>query len=109
MKEHKFWKGMIIGAVVGGAVTLLDKDTRNYVWNGTKQAGRSAKSYTSNPSEAIRQLRLQYNHLTNRVADGAKDVLEVLNKVEALLDKVSEWEKEIEKDVEKIADHRDVS
>lgn len=109
MEEHKFWKGVVIGAVIGGAVTLLDKDTRNYVWGSTKQAGRSAKSYSSNPSEAIRQLRLQYNQLTNRLADGAKDILEVLNKVEELLDKVSEWEKEVEKDVEKIADQRDVS
>ncbi|WP_085505487.1 hypothetical protein [Thalassobacillus devorans] len=109
MKEHKFWKGVMIGAVIGGAVTLLDKETREYVFNSTKQAGVSAKSYTSNPSEAIRELRLKYNQLTNRVADGAKDILEVLNKVEELLDKVSEWEKEVEKDVEKLTDHRDVS
>ncbi|GGD04670.1 hypothetical protein GCM10007216_39110 [Thalassobacillus devorans] len=109
MNEHKFWKGVMIGAVIGGAVTLLDKETREYVFSSTKRAGVSVKSYTSNPSEAIRELRLKYNQLTNRVADGAKDILEVLNKVEELLDKVSEWEKEVEKDVEKLIDHRDVS
>ena len=27
MTSSKFWKGLVIGAMVGGAVTLLDKDS----------------------------------------------------------------------------------
>ncbi|MBM7553696.1 YtxH domain-containing protein [Thalassobacillus pellis] len=109
MENQKFWRGMLFGALAGGALSLLDRGTREYVWNGTKSCGQSAKNIANNPSQAIYTLRMRYSQLTNTLSEGAKDVLEVLDKVESMLETISDLEKEVEKDIEKIADKRDVS
>ncbi|MFD1020769.1 YtxH domain-containing protein [Thalassobacillus hwangdonensis] len=90
MSEHKLWKSMLIGAAVGGVFALLDQGTRNHVVSGAKRAGGSARNFTQHPSEAVRAFRLQYEQFGSRLAEGAQDILEALEKLEDILEKVSE-------------------
>lgn len=60
MSRSNLWKGLVYGAVAGGVIALLDKDTRSYTMEQTRDAGRKCRSYVKHPSEAIHNLRMCY-------------------------------------------------
>ncbi|WP_313893659.1 YtxH domain-containing protein [Psychrobacillus sp.] len=51
MSENKFVKGIVCGAVIGGALTLLDKSTRNAIINKTKYCQKQIQYYSKNREE----------------------------------------------------------
>ncbi|MFJ5772235.1 YtxH domain-containing protein [Psychrobacillus sp. NPDC093180] len=51
MSESKFVKGVVCGALIGGALTMLDNKTRNAVVQKTNSLGRQIKYYSTNRQE----------------------------------------------------------
>ncbi|GGA46150.1 YtxH domain-containing protein [Psychrobacillus lasiicapitis] len=51
MSESKFVKGVVCGALIGGALTMLDNKTRNAVVQKTNSIGRQIKYYSTNRQE----------------------------------------------------------
>ncbi|WP_419959659.1 YtxH domain-containing protein [Psychrobacillus sp. BM2] len=51
MSENKFVKGIIYGAVVGGALTMLDRKTRDSVMNKTRYIRNEIQYYSKNREE----------------------------------------------------------
>lgn len=51
MSESKFFKGVVCGALIGGALTMLDEKTRNVVVQKSNSIGRQIKYYGTNRQE----------------------------------------------------------
>lgn len=51
MSESKFVKGVICGALVGGALTMFDKKTRNAVVYKSRTIGNQIQYYSTNRQE----------------------------------------------------------
>ena len=89
MGKRRIILSMTIGAVVGGAVALFDKNTRSYA-KGRFDAAKSCSShFISNPSEAIHSLRNTFDELNQTIASGAENAINALEQVESTLEKVT--------------------
>lgn len=84
MSAHKFLKGIIYGAIMGGAVTLLDKDVRNQVFTEGKRWTNQVKNIVTNPQEKIEQIgnkislvQQSFHQLTEDVQFLADKALEI--------------------------------
>lgn len=109
MGQHKLWKGVFIGAVVGGAIMLIDRDTRKYVGEKSQTTGSACKNYMKHPSEAIHNLRVNYEYLSNRINKGVEDLLEILNKAEEMVNKVGEINQEVEQQLKAVDNSKEAS
>ncbi|WP_079479280.1 hypothetical protein [Halobacillus salinus] len=102
MGQQKLWKGMLIGAAVGGGLMLLDKDTRSYVGQRGRSAGSTCKGYIKQPSQAIHSLRVNYEYVSKQLNKGVEELLELLSKLEDMLNKVGEINKEVENQLKSV-------
>lgn len=80
----KFWQGMFWGALAGGAVTLLDKDTRQAVKDNCQKAGKNIAYVLKNPEEITGQVKEKANRLKTTVEEIGKDISFIASKVEEL-------------------------
>ena len=53
MSKSKFWKGVLFGAIAGGALSLLDRDTRTTVVAGCQKTTEKITYYVKHPQEAV--------------------------------------------------------
>ncbi|WP_173917298.1 YtxH domain-containing protein [Halobacillus sp. Marseille-Q1614] len=90
MDNNKLIKGMAAGALLGGAIMMLDKETRQYVIGKSKTAACSCRNAAQHPSEAIHTLRTNYESFSERLNNGIDQAIELLNKIEAALNKIGE-------------------
>ena len=51
MSENKFGKGILYGALIGGAVTMLDRKTREAVINKSRYVRNEIQYYSKNRDE----------------------------------------------------------
>lgn len=99
MQNNKMAIGVLIGALVGGLITLFDKKTRTATKTQCKNAKNKTNYYVKHPSEAIKNARIacnQFNDTFNKSADSAINALE---QVETTIDQLTNKEesrKEIE-------------
>ncbi|WP_057775349.1 YtxH domain-containing protein [Cytobacillus dafuensis] len=84
MGKSLFWKGVIFGAIAGGAVTLFDKNTRQSVMLNCKKATSELSYYVKNPSEAIGQVKEMTNNLKSTYEQVSEDLSFIVEKVEEL-------------------------
>ncbi|MBA2176444.1 YtxH domain-containing protein [Halobacillus locisalis] len=109
MGQHKLWKGVMYGAIVGGALMLLDKETRSYVGDKSRSAGTKCKGYIQHPSEAIHSLRMNYEYMSKQLNKGVEELLELLSKAEDMLNKVGEINQEVENQLKAVGDSKEAS
>lgn len=65
MSSNKLWKGMLIGAVVGGAVTLFDKEVRRQVATDSKRVGNQIKKVVTNPQQTVACVQNKINQFSD--------------------------------------------
>ena len=82
MSKDKLLKGMVVGAIVGGLLTLTDKDTRKYVKESMQNCSKQATFYMQHPTEAFHQLNVQYNYYSKQVSSSLTTVLGILNQLQ---------------------------
>jgi gas vesicle protein len=109
MGQSKLWKGVFAGAVIGGALMLLDRDTREYVGSKSRSVGSSCKGYVTHPSEAIHSIRVNYEYLSSRINKSIEDLIEILNKAEEMLNRVGEINQEVEQQLKAVDDPKEAS
>lgn len=109
MGQNKLWKGILIGAVVGGVVALVDKDTRTLVGEKTRSAGTKCQGYVKHPSEAIHNLRVSYESFSSQINKGVEDLLELLQKAESMLNTVGEINQEVKQQLKAVDDSKEAS
>jgi gas vesicle protein len=80
----KFWKGMFWGALAGGAVSLLDKDTRQAVKENFQKAGENIAYVIKNPDEIADQVKEKAIKWKTTVEEIGEDMSYLASKVEEL-------------------------
>ncbi|ESU32281.1 hypothetical protein G3A_12515 [Bacillus sp. 17376] len=104
--SKKFWMGMVIGALAGGAVTLLEKSTRQAVKEDLSKVSSSVSYVVKNPNEFIEDLRETANKVRVTVEQVTEDVAFITEKVEEIKDvppQVTELVKGTKETLRKIA------
>ncbi|MFC4388869.1 hypothetical protein ACFOZ1_13790 [Gracilibacillus marinus] len=81
-------RGMVIGALAGGALSLLDKDTRNYVNIKCKQTQVNVKYYAKHPSQFVQMIQSNYEKCSEQLTTGLAQTTEVLKQLENVTGKV---------------------
>ncbi|MYL50927.1 YtxH domain-containing protein [Halobacillus litoralis] len=109
MGQSKLWKGVLLGALVGGVAALLDKETRQYVGEKSRTTGAKCQSYMKHPSEAIHKVRVNYESFSAQVNKGVEDLLELLDKAESMLNKVGEINQEVKEQLRAVDDSKEAS
>ncbi|NIK11603.1 hypothetical protein ACKXGF_03595 [Alkalibacillus sp. S2W] len=60
----RLWqKGIVIGALTGFLLSLIQKDERQHVLDRSKQATGKMKQVYQHPSDSVRQLRMKLNNI----------------------------------------------
>lgn len=81
---NKFWKGILLGALAGGAISLLDKETRQAVAEGVKKGTKEVSYCITHPAEIAEKVREKAQELRNTVEQVSEDVSFIAEKVEEL-------------------------
>ncbi|MGB3103019.1 MAG: YtxH domain-containing protein [Psychrobacillus psychrotolerans] len=81
MSENKFVKGILYGAVVGGAITLLDRKTRDSVMNKTRYVRNEIKYYSKNREELKNNIEQQITKWKSVYDQFSSDAMYLTEKV----------------------------
>lgn len=101
-KNSKLLKGIVIGGVIGGVLTLLDSSTRNSLKETATDLKNTSKSMFTevkqNPTEVKDQMMTQFQQASNVLKDAIADAQKLYDRLNSdLFGKVSEV-KDISKD-----------
>jgi len=72
--NNKFVKGIIYGALIGGAMTLFDKEVRQQVLSEGKQKARQIKGVILNPRETIDEIQGKFDQVRNSIQQINRDI-----------------------------------
>jgi gas vesicle protein len=81
---NKLWKGMLFGALAGGAVSLFDRDTRQAVTSSCKKGAQTATYYIKHPNEAVTQVKETTQKIRTTIEQVSEDVSFISGQVEEL-------------------------
>ncbi|RSD26684.1 YtxH domain-containing protein [Mesobacillus subterraneus] len=84
--SKKFWMGMFLGALAGGAVSLLDKPTRQAVKEDFSKVSSGVAYAIKNPNEMIEDIKEAANKVRTTVEQVTEDVAFITEKVEEIRD-----------------------
>ncbi|MGP4108187.1 YtxH domain-containing protein [Virgibacillus sp. L01] len=79
--------GVLMGAIVGGLVSLFNNDARNYTKLKMNYAKNRSGYYMKHPSEAVRSARDSFDKFNKEFSSGAENAINALEQVENTLDK----------------------
>ncbi|XJZ27890.1 YtxH domain-containing protein [Bacillota bacterium Lsc_1132] len=82
--SNKFWKGMFVGALVGGALSLLDKETRAAMKENWQKAAHGAAVVVKNPKKVTNQIKETVQKVRTTVEQVGEDLAFIAEKVEEL-------------------------
>lgn len=82
--SNKFLKGIVIGALVGGAISLLDKQTRQTVMANCRRQREKLVSVVKNPENVVNQLRDTTGKIKSSVNQVTEDIIFITEKVNEL-------------------------
>ncbi|PPA70720.1 YtxH domain-containing protein [Jeotgalibacillus proteolyticus] len=86
-KNGKFLKGILIGAAVGGAITLLDSNTRKKVTSGSRGVKDSTMGLVSKVKENPSEVK---NDLQERIMSAVSTLKTAMNDAQNLYQKVND-------------------
>ncbi|MCM3667204.1 YtxH domain-containing protein [Mesobacillus subterraneus] len=84
--SKKFWMGMVLGALAGGAVSLLDKATRQSVKEDFSKVSNGVAYVVKNPENFIEDIKDAANKVRSTVEQVTEDVAFITEKVEEVRD-----------------------
>lgn len=88
MGKKTLFSSIAIGAVVGGALSLFNKETRSYVKQKSSEAADQASYYAQHPNEAISNLKQTVTDVTSKIEENKTGALNTLDQVENTIGKV---------------------
>jgi gas vesicle protein len=83
-KSNKFWKGMLWGALAGGAISLLDRQTRQAMKENCRKAADNVMYVIKNPGEITDQVKESALKIKTTVEEVGEDLSYIAGKVEEL-------------------------
>ncbi|MGP4042102.1 hypothetical protein ACTWP4_19670 [Gracilibacillus sp. D59] len=88
MGKQRLITGILTGAIVGGLITLSDRETRSYVTKKIQICGNKTAYFAKNPAEAIHQLNVNYAKCSEQLAAGLTSALNTLHRLQELTEKI---------------------
>jgi len=82
--SKKFWMGIALGAIAGGAISLFDKATRQSVKEDFNKASGSVAYIAKHPNEFISEVKDTVNKVKATVEQVTEDVAFIAEKVEEI-------------------------
>ncbi|MDY0942907.1 YtxH domain-containing protein [Priestia megaterium] len=83
-KRNKLVEGIVIGAIIGGAISLFDKETRNSVIQGSKKLKEKTTTLIQHPELVTDTVKEKYETIRTTIEQVSEDVSFVAGKVEKL-------------------------
>ena len=83
-KRNKLVEGIVIGAIIGGAVSLSDKETRSSVIQGSKKLKDKTTTLIQHPELVTDTVKEKYETIRTTIEQVSEDVSFVAGKVEKL-------------------------
>jgi len=81
---NKFWKAVVWGALAGGAVSLLDRQTRLAMKENCCNAAGSVANFAKNPGKVVKQVKQSALKFKAAVNEIGEDLSFIASKVEEL-------------------------
>jgi gas vesicle protein len=76
-KKNQFWKGMLLGALAGGAISLFDKQTRQIMKENVQKTSSKVTYILRHPGETAGKIRSTFEQVS-------EDISYLVDKVEEL-------------------------
>jgi gas vesicle protein len=102
--NNKFLKGVMLGAVAGGLLSLLDKTTRQEVGVTLKNSGTNISKYSKNPKMLAETSKDVYEKLRTTADQVSKDIQFISEKVNEIKDMTPQVKEMIEETKETFED-----
>ncbi|MCM3764995.1 YtxH domain-containing protein [Neobacillus niacini] len=83
-RKNQFWKGMLFGALAGGAVTLLDKETREAMKEHVKRVSGVVSEVVRHPGEMAEKVKGTATKLKTTFEQVGEDISFIVEKVDEL-------------------------
>ena len=83
-RKNQFWKGMLFGAIAGGVISLLDKDTRQVMKENVQTASGKVSYIVRNPGEIAQKVKETAGKLKETVVQVSEDISYITDKVDEL-------------------------
>lgn len=83
-EARNFWKGIIIGALAGGTLSLLDKPTRDAVKSNCKKATSNVAYVIKHPGEVVDKVKTTTDQVRQTIEQVSDDIFFIKEKVEEL-------------------------
>ncbi|MEH7353899.1 YtxH domain-containing protein [Neobacillus drentensis] len=83
-RKNQFWKGMLIGAIAGGAISLLDKQTREAMKENVQKTSSKVAYIVRNPGEISEKVKGTAAKIKTTFEQVSEDISYITDKVEEL-------------------------
>lgn len=97
MSGNKFWKGMLYGALAGGALSLFDKNTRQIMKKNVSKVYQQVSYVVQHPREISDQVKETAEKFRTTFEQVSEDISYITGKVDELRE-LTPQVKEIVKD-----------
>ncbi len=97
MSKSKFWKGVLLGAFAGGALSLIDRETRRVVFENCQKTTGKITYYAKHPQEAVHQVKESTRKIRDTIEEVGEEVSFIAERIEELKEvtpQVSDFVKE---------------
>lgn len=96
-RKNQFWKGILLGAIAGGALSLLDKDTREAMKENLKKTSSNVGYIVRHPdeiSERMKETAAKFKSTFETVSEDINFITEKVEELRELTPQVTEMIKE---------------
>ena len=88
MGKRKLMTGIIVGASIGGLISLMNEDARKYAKEKANEAVDNVQQCIKNPAETVKQVREKVETLNEAISTNASSAVNALEQVENSLNKL---------------------
>jgi len=79
--KNLFFKGVFFGALVGGALSLLHKETRRDVMNASKKTINQIKYVVTHPVETAEKIQYKVTNFVDSIEEISDDLKEINDRI----------------------------
>lgn len=87
MGKNTLYTGIIAGAIIGGFLSLLDKETRQYAKGKYLVARSQMSGCLKHPSNSLNDARYYMNQFNDQFNENADQAINAIEQVEQTIDK----------------------
>ena len=80
-RKNQFWKGMLLGALAGGAISLLDKPTREAMKENVQKTSSKVAYIVRNPGEIADKVKETAAKVKTTFEQVSEDISYITDKV----------------------------